>query len=179
MRFAASSTLFTRKPFSPSLICSPDAPNVSSHDSCAFPHRFGNRQAKSLSHGRGSRQPGSTTSDGRGWSEPCGRSRPRRGSLGSWRRSPVAIWLAPPRSWVMPLFTDQDREFLHAHDWGRILAEPTRGQASEKVSYRSIATIIGVAASIAIMGLSVSGERLDPRGLRRMARHLRLCGRIA
>jgi len=33
-----------------------------------------------------------------------------------------------------------------------ILAEPTRGQALEKAAYRLIATIIGVAASIAIVG---------------------------
>src|SRR5215813_9484611 len=34
-----------------------------------------------------------------------------------------------------------------------ILAEPTRGQALEKAGYRFLATIIGVAVSIAIVGL--------------------------
>jgi uncharacterized membrane protein YccC len=34
-----------------------------------------------------------------------------------------------------------------------ILAEPTRGQALEKAGYRLIATIVGVAASVAIVGL--------------------------
>jgi len=40
-----------------------------------------------------------------------------------------------------------------------ILAEPTRGQALAKAGWRLIATIIGVAASIAIVGfLNQSGD---------------------
>jgi uncharacterized membrane protein YccC len=49
-----------------------------------------------------------------------------------------------------------------------ILAEPTRGQALAKAGWRLIATIIGVAASIAIAGfLNQSGDlssRPSPHG---------------
>jgi uncharacterized membrane protein YccC len=60
-----------------------------------------------------------------------------------------------------------------------ILAAPTRGQALDKACFRLIATIIGVAAAIVIVGLFFPGERSDPRRLRRMVGTMRLRSRFA
>src|SRR5262245_7889132 len=41
-----------------------------------------------------------------------------------------------------------------------ILAEPTRGQATQKAGYRLVATVLGIVASIAIVGLFAQSPEL-------------------
>ena len=56
-----------------------------------------------------------------------------------------------------------------------VLALPTRGQALEKPAFRLIATVLGVAASIAIVGIFVQTEAA-PLRIRGVVGNLCLCG---
>lgn len=70
--------------------------------------------------------------------------------LQSWAFA-VRIWIAAVLALLVSFWLQLDTP-SSAMLTVMILAEPTRGQALEKASYRLIATIIGVVASIAIVG---------------------------
>ena len=77
-------------------------------------------------------------------------------SVGAWAFA-VRIWIAVCIALCMSFWLELEAPSSAALTVA-ILAEPTRGQALEKAGYRLIATIIGVAASIAIVG-ALSQER--------------------
>jgi uncharacterized membrane protein YccC len=77
--------------------------------------------------------------------------------IGSWAFA-VRLWIAVIISLVTSFWLQLEAPFSAALTVV-ILAEPTRGQALAKAGWRLIATIIGVAASIAIVGyLNQSGD---------------------
>lgn len=79
---------------------------------------------------------------------------------------PVGSWAFAVRIWIAVVialgisFWLQLETPTSAAVTVAILAEPTRGQALEKAGYRLIATITGVAASIAIVGVLTQAREL-------------------
>ncbi len=71
--------------------------------------------------------------------------------LGSWAFA-IRIWIAAIVALYLSFWLQLEAPST-AIITVAIIAEPTRGQALEKAVFRMIATIIGVAASIAITGL--------------------------
>jgi uncharacterized membrane protein YccC len=76
--------------------------------------------------------------------------------LSSWAFA-IRIWIAVIIALCTSFWLQLEAPFTATLTVG-ILAEPTRGQALEKAGYRLIATIIGVAASIAIVGVLTQSE---------------------